>query len=312
MVQCPNCKQEIGRFELSPNCKNCGANLFYLQQEKELLTDVKRTELEFATFRILVAKLKFGFIGGRLQIARLAMSIIEVLGLLLPFAVFRLDSPIYSGRLSFGAIGFYQAFTSGGLMALFDYAKLSVSKTAALLSFVLIAAILLVLLADLLILAGEVLSFIDLKKTAGFMKGSAVFGIVAALCCLAASIAVANYHLQLTDTVSLSAGFGPGSVVTLLMFVIMLIINIKITKSDIEPDIKAVDLQRVEMNKKVKSGEVSLECLPCPVFESEEERERRLEAEAELNMTEAELKALRERRAAERKAAKKEKRRRKR
>ena len=50
-------------------------------------------------------------------------------------------------------------------------------------------------------------------------------------------------------------------------------------KKNIQSEIKAVDLQRVDMKKRVKAGEVSLDDLTLPVFESDEEREKRLEEE---------------------------------
>ena len=49
-MKCPKCNKEIGRFELAPDCKHCGVNIFYAQQEALLTEDAKRCELEFASF----------------------------------------------------------------------------------------------------------------------------------------------------------------------------------------------------------------------------------------------------------------------
>ena len=65
-MKCPKCNKEIGRFELAPNCKHCGVNIFYAQQEALLTEDAKRCELEYATFHILTSKLKNAFIGGKM------------------------------------------------------------------------------------------------------------------------------------------------------------------------------------------------------------------------------------------------------
>ena len=70
-MKCPKCNKEIGIFELAPNCKHCGVNIFYAQQEALLTEDAKKCELEYATFHILTAKLKTAFIGGKIQIMRM-------------------------------------------------------------------------------------------------------------------------------------------------------------------------------------------------------------------------------------------------
>ena len=55
---CPNCGAEIGRFDLAVHCKKCGVNLYFASQEKLLSEDAKRCELEFASARIVLAKVK--------------------------------------------------------------------------------------------------------------------------------------------------------------------------------------------------------------------------------------------------------------
>ena len=57
-MKCPNCECEIKRFDLAPNCKNCGVHIMYFTQEEDLKRDAKKTELEFANARYLKAKLK--------------------------------------------------------------------------------------------------------------------------------------------------------------------------------------------------------------------------------------------------------------
>ena len=65
-----------------------------------------------------------------------------------------------------------------------------------------------------------------------------------------------------------------------IILVFIFILNHLVIKKNIQPEIKEVDLQRIEMKKRVKAGEISLDDLTIPVFESEEEREKRLEEEA--------------------------------
>ena len=81
-------------------------------------------------------------------------------------------------------------------------------------------------------------------------------------------------------------------------------INAKMIKKGIEPVYREYDPKRKELLKKVKNGEVDLDDLSLPVFESEEEYETRIkefqqameeEAAAELEAeTEAAAKAKEE------------------
>ena len=81
----------------------------------KLARDAKRTELEMAAARMVIARIKAVFIGGPMAIARMVLLLLAVAALMLPFgtAVFRL--PFYEETLSVGLIGVIQSF-SGGLL----------------------------------------------------------------------------------------------------------------------------------------------------------------------------------------------------
>ncbi|MCR5207269.1 MAG: hypothetical protein K6C14_02180, partial [Eubacterium sp.] len=57
---------------------------------------------------------------------------------------------------------------------------------------------------------------------------------------------------------------------------ILVIVNVKMLKKGVEPIYREFDPKRKELLKKVKNGEVDLDDLTLPVFESEEERENRM------------------------------------
>ena len=119
-MKCPNCNGEIGRFELAANCKHCGVNIFYSQQEKLLTRDAKQCELEFASFRILKAKVKSAFIGGPVQILRIVAMLAAIGVIFIPFATLRTELPMLSAKISLGAFGVYQAFSGGELMTMLE------------------------------------------------------------------------------------------------------------------------------------------------------------------------------------------------
>ena len=122
-MKCPNCSGEIGRFELSPNCKHCGVNIYYSQQKKFLTDDAKMCELEYASFHILVAKLKAAFVRGALPRLRIVAMVVAIASIFVPFATVSTQLPLISSELSFGAWGIYSAFSDGTLFAMLDLYK---------------------------------------------------------------------------------------------------------------------------------------------------------------------------------------------
>ena len=45
-MHCPKCNGEIPFYDIRPNCKHCGVNIWYYTQQRDLARDAKRTELE--------------------------------------------------------------------------------------------------------------------------------------------------------------------------------------------------------------------------------------------------------------------------
>ena len=81
--------------------------------------------------------------------------------------------------------------------------------------------------------------------------------------------------LVTSSTIAASAHFsvslGAGYFVMLALLVALIVINVFLYKDNPQPQTKPIDLERIEILKKVKSGEVSLDELPLPVCYSEEE-----------------------------------------
>lgn len=280
-MKCPNCNGEIGRFELAANCKHCGVNIFYSQQEQLLTRDAKRCELEYASFHILTAKLKTAFIGGPVQILRIISMVAAIGSVFIPFASISATLPMLEAKLSFGAFGFYQAFSDGTLMALLNLSTYVPDVFAA--SAAITALFLLTFLMGLGVFVCLALSFLNMKKTA---RLSCIFSAIGLAFCLGAGAIGLMLPGVVQDTfVQAKPGFGAFVCAAVLAFVFVL--NLLVIRKNIKPEIKDVDLRRIEVRRKIKSGEISLDDLPLPVFESEEERAKRLEKEqASKNLVE--------------------------
>ncbi len=275
-MKCPNCNKEIGRFELSPNCKHCGVNIFYSQQKTLLTRDAKKCELEYAGFRILVSKLKTAFIGGKIQILRIVAMVMAIGAIFVPFGSIAVNISPFNAKFSFGAWGIYSAFTDGTFSALLNLGGYADKQMG--ISLAVLGLIVAIFLSGLGVFIALLLSFINIQKSARAMRGLSLAG---SIFCVGAFIVSASLPSVMSEIGFIDGKTGVGALVCFAVLMFIFVLNHLVIKKNIQPEIKEVDLKRVELNKKVKKGEVALDDLPLPVFETEEEKEERLKKEAE-------------------------------
>lgn len=286
-LNCPKCGAHISPFNLKPNCESCGVNILLYVQEYQLERDAKRAELEFASTRIVLAKVKAAFIGGALPIARLVITLLCVAALLIPFADFSTIIPVFSTDISLSGLGIYNLFSGDQLPVFLGLAgstgfSVVFGKTVTSV-LVLIGIMLLIALAEVGILLAEILSFINIKKSAKAMCVLSVIGIVF---CVIFAAGMFYVNGSVVDGLLMNFKLGFGSLVTALMLAASFYVNYKIYKNDLPLKLRTYDLERKETLKKVKNGEIDLDDLSIPVFETDEEREARFKELEEMLKTE--------------------------
>ena len=274
-MKCPKCGGEIAFYDIRPNCKYCGVNIYYYSQDALLARDAKRTELESAAARMVVARIKASFIGGGLQIARMVFVLISIAALLLPFggAAFRL--PFFEGSLSAGLIGAIQAFQSGLLLKAPQLLQSTLLSKQALAGVVDFGCMLLVAVIDVVMLVIYILSFFNLTRSTKRMRNLSLVGVIVSLLGFIVPLVM---KLITPDNEIASVSFGFGGLLCAAMFLVQYLLNRAILKKGIEPTYREYDPKRRELLKKVRKKEVNLDDLPLPVFESEEEHEARMKA----------------------------------
>ncbi len=290
-MHCPKCGGEIPFYDLKPNCKHCGVNILYYSQEAQLARDAKRTELEGAAARMVIARIKAAFIGSKAAIARMVITLCAVAVLMLPFGSVKLHVPFFETTLSAGLIGVISGATNGLFTDLPNYLHSAVFAQYAT-AFLLPAGILTVLLLlGTAIFCVYLISFLKLEKLTKFMMIASLIGAVIALLGQVAALVMAFASpLPATPAAQFNVGFG-GLAAAAVWFA-MFFINRVMLKKGIEPTYRENDVKRRDLLKKVRAGEVDLDSLSLPVFESEEEREERLKALEEAMKAEEEGKEL--------------------
>lgn len=284
-MNCPKCGTHISNFNLKPNCEHCGVNILLYIQEKSLEEDAKRTELEFASARIILAKVKAAFIGGKLPIARLVVTLLCVAALLIPFADAAVSTPAFSFDASLSGLGVYSMVSEGGLNVLLSMVGSTLFGGVMLKALISLSVLLLLALAEVALLLTEILSFTNIKKTA---KSMSIISLVSIALCVIFVITALIAKGASADYPYVTYKLGFGAFAAIILFAVEFFINYKIYKEDLPLKLRTYDLERKETLRKIKSGEITFADLPIPVFETDEEREARFKELEEMLKTEEE------------------------
>lgn len=288
-MKCPKCGGEIPFYDLKPNCSHCGVNIMYYMQHAGLTKDAKRTELESAAVRMVVARIKASFIGGKLAIARMVLVFCTVAVLLLPFCSVRYTVPFYDEKLSVGLLGLILSLIDGSLMNVPTFLKSALLAEQTRASLIVAGFLAAEILVCVVLFAVYLLSFLNLTKSARAINVLCIIGIAVGV---AGQIAAFVVNGVTADSPQAQFSVGFGALATAVVFAALFFVNNSMLKNGIEPTYRENDIKRKELLKRVRAGEVDLDSLPLPIFESEEERAERMKALEEALKAEEEGKEL--------------------
>ncbi len=288
-MKCPKCGKEISRFDLHPNCKHCGVNILYYTSERDLARDAKRRELESASTRMILTRLKASTIGGKVQIAQLVWIVVALASVLVAYGKVTFTLPLVQETVSADAIGAVKLFTGGFWKALLSLAGNGVYGAYAKAAFAYDALLVLGILLLLPIGVGMLLTFINLDRGLKFVSRMSLavicYGVVAQIVSF-----ILPAVLPKTELAHAAGGFG--GIVLAAACVIAFLLNRSLRKNGIPVKYREFDPKRVELLKQLNKHEISVDDLPLPVFESDEEREERLKELKEALKAEEEAKEL--------------------
>ncbi len=93
MANCPKCGRKLTLFDWKPNCPDCGVNLVYYGMEERLLDEADAAEAEHARLQKRIDRLKASFVGSKLTVIRIILSILPIATLLLPLCTITYSGP---------------------------------------------------------------------------------------------------------------------------------------------------------------------------------------------------------------------------
>ena len=246
-------------------------------------------ELSAAKVSIKIKRLKGAFIGGTLPLVRLSVLLLPLLSVLVPVLRFSLILPFAERTYTLNGIGLYNMFSDQTFSFVLSMAddpfNGEVFRALRNVLFAEAGAALLGLLVFLLTL----LCFISIKKMSVILCVVSALGMADAAAALITALGFCSAAAKSPEPV-LSGSTSFGAVVTFLMFAVVFVLNLLVAVKGVDIEYGEGDLERAEIAKKVKSGELKLEDLPQPIVETSEtraiEEEIRKQHEKLKNMSE--------------------------
>ncbi len=232
MAKCPKCGRKLTIFDWRPNCPGCGVNLVYYGMEERLLNEADAAEAEHARLQKRIDRLKASFIGSKLTIVRIILSVLPIAALMLPLCTVNYSGPmIEATSKSINAIEIYNLVSSLDFDALFTMIGSGVLGT----SFIGYAgALVCVLLSLVLVIVSLVMLTLACSP-----KGNPRNITLNTIAIVFAVASVVLFNVFATNINALfpefiSGSIGIGAFVYIAALVALLVINILIAKKGVD------------------------------------------------------------------------------
>lgn len=232
MAHCPKCGRKLTIFDWKPNCPGCGVNLVYYGMEERLLDEADAAEAEHARLQKRIDRLKAAFVGSKLTIVRIILSILPIAMLMLPLCSVTYSGPfIEQTTTNVNAIEIYNLVSSLDFDALFTMIGSSLLGT----SFIGYAGALVCLLLSLVVVIVSLLMLTIACGPKGNPRNITLNSIAIVLAVASIvffNIFATNISAAFPEFVSGSIGFGIFAYIAALAA--LLAINIVIAKKGLE------------------------------------------------------------------------------
>ncbi len=182
MARCPKCNRKLHIWNVKAECPDCGVNIANYDWENRLEQDSIEAEAAFAKLHDTMRKFKFSFIGSKLRIARIPISVLPLFSLLLPMGTLAVSIPFCEEKITINAITLVLNILNFDILGIFKAPSSAVIGDASL-RFML--AILFVVLAALSLLVSLVFLLLNFKKFNS--KGLFMTNLIASLMMLASA-----------------------------------------------------------------------------------------------------------------------------
>lgn len=161
MAKCPKCNRKLHIWDIKAECPGCGVNIANYDWENRLEQDAIEAEIAFAKMRETLKKFKYSFVGTKLRIARIPISVLPLFSFLLPLGTLAVSMPFIEETYSLNAITIVMNILNFDIMGILKAPGSEVIGDGALMFLL---SLLLVVLSVLSLLVSLVFLLLNFKK----------------------------------------------------------------------------------------------------------------------------------------------------
>lgn len=268
MANCPKCGKHLQIYNVSQHCPECGTNMRFYGYADTFFREAKMSELSMASVHVKIKHIKAAYIGSKLAIARLCAAVLPLVAFLIPAGRFRFCIPFIEEKYDFSGLGIFNLFNDGGFNYILDMINSSLAGGEFKALLMAMSAYAITAVMAVLVLLLSLLCLISYKNMQKIISVISAVGIVDAT---VSAVLYAKFVGGLKSGI-FEAGKGFGIIAVILMFAVVFVINLLLWKKGIPVEYDEGMLERTEIYKKVKKGEINIDNLPQPVVETEETR----------------------------------------
>ncbi len=133
MEKCPHCQATLKPWNIKAECPKCKANIPNYNWEERLDKDSEIAESCFIKLHKTMAAFKYSFVGTKLRIARIPVSVLPLFGFLFPLGKAAINLPFCSESTSLNAVTIIKALVNLDFNTLFKFIGSELTRESALL-----------------------------------------------------------------------------------------------------------------------------------------------------------------------------------
>jgi hypothetical protein len=253
MAKCPHCGYKLKLWDVRAECPKCKVNIPNYDWINRLEQDSVVAEADLLKIKNTFAKLKFAFVGTKLRIARIPISVLPLLSFLLPLYTLNFILPYFDAVKSFNIISLTKQVLGFDFVAIPGFIS-SPALGGAAIRFLL--AILFVYLSALSLPAISLIFLIRNYKNL-HSKGLFVTNLFAAILMISSAVLFSSFiNLQQASTVNAFTGsVGFGLYIGIALFLASSAVNLAVAKSKVEMPETAADEKEEAVLKNEKESE---------------------------------------------------------
>lgn len=285
---CPNCGKKLHWYDVKAECSNCGISIPNFNWEERLEADNELAERKFASFYRGLNRLAYSIWGTKLRIARIVLSVLPVIGFILPWATLKSDAEsvgldLFGMTCSKSLIDLFGDFFGNTNLYITNMGYEGFSGTLSFTMYAVLCMVLSLLFAVIAFFLILILAKHSKTKAITVFECLSVASAVASAVCFTLGVKGAPAELGINfgsfPVYNATGGVAWGFYVALALLLVAVGINAAVAKAPAKSD-DVLEAERLE-RKAVKEKKEQEEALRKEI-EREEEEKREKEEQARI------------------------------